>query len=203
MKPHSLSTRTRLLYAIAASACLALPLSANATDRSTPEPVAKAVGDVLAQASEPAIAGFHWGSPVAELKASKEVKPSQGFSAKCVKDLVSVAGAGCSAFVPTSDASFARAYYATARDGLMMVESKETLFDCERFDDLASPDAEHRARLGAQGWNYLRRERRREGAAAIVETQLYARNGVGVELTFIRISGSDVCGVKSFVSKII
>ena len=96
-----------------------------------------------AQASEPAIAGFHWGSPVAELKASKEVKPSQGFSAKCVKDLVSVAGAGCSAFVPTSDASFARAYYATARDGRMMVESKETLFDCERFDDLASPDADY------------------------------------------------------------
>ena len=203
MKTFGNTARSLLLPALAGTAFLAVQPAAHATDRSTPPPVARALGDVLAQTSEPAIAGFFWGSPVATLKASKEVKPSLGFSAKCVKDIVSAAGPDCTAFVPTSGTSFARAFYATSRDGLMMVESKATLFDCARFDDLASPDAEHRARLGDQGWSYLRRERRPEGADAIVETQLYARNGIGVELTFIKVAGSNACGVKSFVSKVL
>ena len=197
------TARGLLLPAFAGLAFLAFQLPANATDRTTPAPVAKALGDVLAQTSEPAIAGFDWGSPVATLKASKQVKPSLGFSAKCVKDIVSTAGPDCTAFVPTSGSSFARAYYATSRDGLMMVESKATLFDCARFDDLASPDAEHRARLADQGWNHVRRDRRPEGDDAVVETQLYVRNGVGVELAFIKVAAADACGVKSFVSKVL
>src|SRR5690606_9227205 len=107
------TTRGLLLPAFAGLACLAFQPTARAadrtTDRTTPPPVAKALGDVLKQTSEPAIAGFHWGSPVSTLKASKQVKPSLGFSAKCVKDIVSAAGPDCTAFVPTSGSGFARA----------------------------------------------------------------------------------------------
>ena len=120
-----------------------------------------------------------------------------------VSDIVSATRPDCTAFVPTSGAGFARAYYVTAQDGLLMVESNATSFDCERFDDMASPDAGHRAELGNLGWHYLRRDRRPEGEDAIVETQLYVRNGIGVELTFIKVEGVNVCGVKSFVSKML
>ena len=193
------TARCMLLSALASTA----PLYAFAADLTTPEPVAKAVGEVLAQTSEPGIAGFPWGSPVATLAASKEVKPSAGFSAKCVTDIVSATRPDCVAFVPTSRTGFARAYYATSRDGLLMVESNATRFDCARFDDMASPAAGHRAELARMGWNYLRRERRLEGDDAIVETQLFVRSGIGVELAFIKVRGLDACGVKSFVTKML
>lgn len=179
------------------------PLTVSATDVSTPEPVAKAVGEVVAETRKPVIAGFRWGSPVATLAASKEVKPSAGFSAKCVTDIVSTTQPDCTAFVPTSRAGFARAYYATARDGLLMVESNATRFDCARFDDMSSPAAGHRAELARMGWTYLRRDRRPEGDKAIVETQLFVRNGIGVELTFIKVESMGACGIKSFVSRML
>lgn len=188
---------------LAAALASAAPLTTLAADASTPEPVAKAVVDVLAQTSEPEIAGFRWGSPVSTLAASKEVKVSPGYSAKCAADIATTARADCTAFVPTSRHGFARAYYATARDGLLMVESNATRFDCARFDDMASPSAGHRLELAALGWNYLRRDRRPEGHGAIVETQWFARNGIGVELTFIKVASADACGVKSFVSKML
>lgn len=172
-----------------------------AADLPSADPVAKAVGDVLAQTSQPEIAGFRWGSPVAMLKASKEVRPSAGFSAKCVVDFGSTTNPDCIAFVPTSGTGFARAYYATSRDGLRMVESNAVRFDCARFEELASPSAGHRAELEKLGWNYLRRERRQEGRNSIVETQLFARHGIGVELTFIKVPARNDCGVKSYVSK--
>ena len=193
------TVRGVLVAALASTA----PFAVSATDLSTPEPVAKAVGDVLAETSEPGIAGFRWGSPVATLAASKEVTPSAGFSAKCVTDIVSATRPDCTAFVPTSRAGFARAYYATARDGLLMVESNATQFDCARFDDMASPAAGHRDELARMGWHYLRRDRRPEGTDAIVETQLFVRNGIGVELTFIKVERQNVCGIKSFVSKML
>ncbi len=188
--------RFALLWILAGAA-----YGACASDLPRADPVAKAVGEVLAQTSEPEIAGFRWGSPVAMLKASKHVRPSAGFSAKCVTDFVSVTSPDCVAFVPTTSNGFARAYYATSRDGLLLVESNATRFDCARFDELASPSAGHRAELGKMGWNYLRRERRLEGRDSIVETQLFARNGMGVELTFIKVPWRNACGVKSFVSK--
>jgi len=189
-----------LVAALASTA----PTTATAADISTPEPVAKAVIDVMAQASDREIAGFRWGSPVAALASSKQVRPSPGFSAKCSADIALASQADCTAFVPTAPgSSFARAYYATSRDGLLMVESNAPRFDCARFDEMASPSAGHRRELAALGWNYLRRDRRPEGADAIVETQWFARNGIGVELTFIRVESSDDCGVKSFVSKML
>jgi hypothetical protein len=105
--------------------------------------------------------------------------------------------------VPTRDDGFARALYATSRDGLLMVESHATQFDCAHFDEMASPQAGHRAVLARMGWSYLRRERRPEGGDAIVETQWFARHGVGVELTFVKAPSLGVCGVKSFVSKML
>ena len=179
----------------------AAPSSVRAADASTPAPVAKAVVDVLEQAGGNEIAGFAWGSPVALLASSKDVKPSPGFSAKCSADIASAARPDCTAFVPTSGHGFARAYYATSRDGLLMVESNATRFDCVHFDEMASPSAGHRLELAALGWNYLRRDRRPEGADAVVETQWFARNGIGVELTFIKVARAGACGVKSFVSK--
>ena len=179
------------------------PIAGVAADVSTPEPVARAVVDVMVQTNEREIAGFPWGSPVAALASSKQVRPSAGFSAKCSADIASSVRADCTAFVPTSSKGFARAYYATSRDGLLMVESNATRFDCTRFDEMASPSAGHRRELAALGWNYLRRDRRPEGADAIVETQWFARNGIGVELTFIKVARADHCGVKSFVSKML
>jgi hypothetical protein len=181
----------------------AVPLTSFAIDVSTPEPVAKAVVAVLVETSVPEIAGFRWGSPVATLAASEQVRPSAHFSFKCAADIVSAAKPDCTAFVPTSGAGFARAYYATSHDGLLMVESNATHFDCARFEDMASPAAGHRAELGRMGWNYLRRDRRPEGDDAIVETQLFARDGIGVELMFIRVERLNECGVKAFVSKML
>jgi hypothetical protein len=191
--------RDILLSALLSTAALQVV----AADLTTPGPVAKAVGEVLAQTSEPVIAGFRWGSPVATLAASTAVKPNAGLSAKCVSDFVSTTRPDCVAFVPTSGSGFARAYYATRSEGLLMVESNATQFDCARFDDMASPDAGHRAELGRMGWSYLRRDRRPEGRDAIVESQLFTRNGIGVELTFIKARRMDSCGVKSFVSKML
>jgi hypothetical protein len=185
-----------LLTALASAA----PISAVATDVSTPEPVAKAVGDVLHEISEPRIAGFLWGSPLATLAASKEVRPSAGFSAKCAADIVSVGLPDCTAFVPRSQRGFVRAYYATSRDGLLMVESNTVQFDCGRFEDMASPAAGHRAELARMGWSHLRRDRRPEGET-MVETQLFARQGIGVELTFVKVARTAQCGVQAFVSK--
>ena len=68
---------------------------------------------------------------------------------------------------------------------------------------MASPVAGHRAELARMGWNYLRRDRRPEGGGAIVETQLFARSGIGVELTFIKVEHLNTCGVKSYVSKML
>lgn len=172
-------------------------------DKSSPEPVAKAVDDVLAQATEGGIAGFRWGSPVAALASSKQVRPSPKISVKCSADIASAERADCTAFVPTAKNTFARAYYATSRDGLLMVESNATYFDCAHFDDMASPSAGHRRLLAANGWNYLRRDRRPEGIGAVVETQWFARNGIGLEFTFIKAARADACGVKSFVSKML
>jgi len=197
-KPSSIAGGL-LVAALAGTA----PSAGAAADASTPEPVAQAVVDVMVQTSERGIAGFPWGSPVATLASSKQVRPSAGFSAKCSADIASSARADCTAFVPTSSNGFARAYYATSRDGLLMVESNATRFDCARFDEMASPSAGHRRELAALGWNYLRRDRRPEGADAIVETQWFARNGIGVELTFIKVARADHCGVKSFVSKML
>jgi hypothetical protein len=188
-----------LVAALASTA----PTTATAADATTPEPVAKAVGDVMVQTSDGEIAGFRWGSPVATLASSKQVRPSAGFSARCSADIASAARADCTAFVPTKGNGFARAYYATSRDGLLMVESNATRFDCARFDEMASPDAGHRRELAALGWNYLRRDRRPEGADAIVETQWFARHGIGIELTFIRVERADACGIKAFVSKML
>lgn len=185
------------------AAAAAFAPSADAADPSTPAPVAKAVVEVMAQTSDREVAGFRWGSPVSALASSKNVRPSAGFSAKCSADIASSARADCTAFVPRSGDGFARAYYATSRDGLLMVESNATRFDCDRFEEMASPSAGHRRELAAMGWNYLRRERRPEGADAVVETQWFARNGIGVELTFIRAGRSGICGVKSFVSKML
>jgi hypothetical protein len=103
--------------------------------------------------------------------------------------------------VATSDEGFAHVFYATSRDGLLMVESHSTHFDCARFEDMASPAAGHRSELASLGWNYLRRERRPEGEDSIVETQLFVRNGIGVELTFIKVGRTGDCGMKSYVSK--
>lgn len=180
-----------------------LPGVAGAGDGPTPAPVAKAVGDVVAQAAEPAIEGFRWGSPVAELAASGRVAPSPGLSARCANDIGLAERRDCVAFVPTSGSGFARALYATSRDGLLMVESRATQFDCAHFDDMAAPEAGHRAALTRMGWTYLRRERRPEGGDAIVETQWFARHGVGVELTFVKAPSIGVCGVKSFVTKML
>ncbi|NLD55561.1 MAG: hypothetical protein GX652_12970 [Burkholderiaceae bacterium] len=180
-----------------------LPRVADAGDEPTPAPVAKAVGDVVAQAAEPAIEGFRWGSPVAELAASGRVAPSPRLSARCADDIGVAERRDCVAFVPTSGAGFAQALYATARDGLLMVESRATQFDCAHFDDMAAPDAGHRAALARMGWTYLRRERRPEGGDAIVETQWFTRHGVGVELTFVKASSIGACGVKSFVTKLL
>ncbi len=196
----TISIAAGLLMAAIAGTALT---DANAADPATPAPVAKAVVEVMAQTNDREIAGFRWGSPVAALASSKDVRPSAGFSAKCSADIASAGGADCTAFVPTSSNGFARAYYATSRDGLLMVESNATRFDCDRFDEMASPTAGHRRELAAMGWNYLRREQRPEGVDAIVETQWFARNGIGVELTFIRAGRSGVCGVKSFVSKML
>jgi hypothetical protein len=179
------------------------PIEAVAADRASPEPVAKAVVDVLAQATEGEIAGFRWGSPLAALASSKQVRPSPNISVKCSEDIASAERADCTAFVPTAKNTFARAYYATSRDGLLMVESNATYFDCAHFDDMASPSAGHRRLLAANGWNYLRRDRRPEGIGAIVETQWFARNGIGLEFTFIKAARADACGVKSFVSKVL
>jgi hypothetical protein len=181
------------------------PSAAMAAETSalTPEPVAKAVGDVLVQTSDGEIAGFRWGSPVSTLASSKQVRPSPNISVKCSADIASAERADCTAFVPTAKNTFARAYYATSRDGLLMVESNATRFDCARFDEMASPSAGHRQVLAAHGWNYLRRDRRPEGAGAIVETQWFARNGIGVEFTFIKAAQAGACGVKSFVSKVL
>jgi hypothetical protein len=190
---------TILLLALASAA----PMTGSATDLSTPGPVAKAVVDVVVVTSEPEIGGFRWGSPVATLAASKDIRPSAGFSAKCAADIASADRPDCTAFVPTSNKGFARAYYATERDGLLMVESNASHFDCARFDDMASPAAGHRTELARLGWNHLRRDRRPEGNGAIVETQWFARNGIGVELTFIKVARLNTCGVKSFVSKML
>jgi hypothetical protein len=188
-----------LVAALASSA----PTITTAADATTPEPVAKAVGDVMVQTSEREIAGFRWGSPVTALASSKQVRPSAGFSARCSADIASAERADCTAFVPTTGNGFARAYYATARDGLLMVESYATRFDCAHFDEMASPSAGHRRELAALGWNYLRRDRRPEGADGIVETQWFARHGIGIELNFIKVQRADTCGVKSFVSKML
>lgn len=188
---------------VTAAAAGIAPNSAHSADPSTPAPVAKAVVEVMAQTSDQGVAGFRWGSPVSALASSKNVRPSAGFSAKCSADIASAARPDCTAFVPKSGDGFARAYYATSRDGLLMVESNATRFDCDRFEEMASPSAGHRRELAAMGWNYLRRERRPEGAGAVVETQWFARNGIGVELTFIRAGRPGICGVKSFVSKML
>jgi hypothetical protein len=185
-----------LLAALASTA----PISAAATDVSTPAPVAKAVGEVLHETSEPRIAGFLWGSPLATMAASKDIRPSAGFSAKCAADIVSFGLPDCTAFVPKSQRGFVRAYYATSRDGLLMVESNTLQFDCARFEDMASPAAGHRAELGRMGWSHVRRERRPEGET-LVETQLFARQGIGIELTFIQVARTAQCGVQAFVSK--
>jgi len=171
-----------------------------ATDVSTPAPVAKAVGDVLHETSEPRIAGFLWGSPLATMAASKEIRPSAGFSAKCAADIVLFGVPDCTAFVPTKQTGFARAYYATSRDGLLMVESNAVQFDCARFEDMASPAAGHRAELARMGWSHLRRDRRPQGET-MVETQWFTRQGIGVELAFVKVERSAQCGVQAFVSK--
>ena len=181
----------------------ALPRMAGAVDGPTPAPVARAVDDVVAQAAKPAIEGFRWGSPVAELAASGRVAPSPGLSARCADDIGLAERRDCVAFVPTSGSGFARALYATSRDGLLMVESRATQFDCAHFDAMASPEAGHRAELARMGWAYLRRERRPEGGDVIVETQWYARHGIGVELTFVKAPSIGACGVKSFVTKML
>jgi hypothetical protein len=118
-----------------------------------------------------------------------------------VVDIQSADTADCQAFVATAEAGFVHVFYATPLDGLLMVESHPTHFDCARFEDMASPAAGHRAALAGFGWNYLRRERRSEGEQTVVETQLFVRNGVGVELTFIKTDDIDGCGMKSYVSK--
>jgi hypothetical protein len=188
---------------LAAGLAGALPATAGPVDASTPGPVAKAVGDVVSRADEPAIEGFRWGSPVAELAASDKVQPNAGLSERCANDIGSAERRDCVAFVPTDGDGFARAFYATRRDGLLMVESRATQFDCEHFDDMASPQAGHRAELARMGWTYLRRDQRPEGGDAIVETQWYVRHGVGVELTFVKAPSVGVCGVKSFVTKML
>jgi hypothetical protein len=184
---------------MAAAAALAGPCLAG--DASTPEPVAKAVVALAVETSEPEIGGFRWGSSIATLAASSQVKPSAALSAKCVADIQSAERPDCKAFVAAGASGFAHVFYATTRDGLLMVESYPTRFDCARFDDMASPAAGHRAELASLGWHYLRRERRPEGRHSVVETQLFVRNGIGVELTFIRSEQADACGVKSYVSK--
>jgi hypothetical protein len=173
-----------------------------AADLSTPEPVARAVVALAVETSEPEIGGFRWGSPIAALASSGQVKPSATFSARCVADIQSAEQADCMAFVAKSQGRFAQVFYATSREGLLMVETRPTLFDCARFEDMASPAAGHRVALAALGWNYLRRERRMEGGGATVETQLFVRKGIGVELTFIRTGRPDGCGMKSYVSKL-
>ena len=179
----------------------AAPDFAPAAELLPSEPVARTVVEVLLHNAAPEGGGFPWGSPLSALAASPQVRASAGFSAKCDADILSAGTSGCTAFVPTSGTGFARAYYATPNDGLLMIESNATDFDCARFEDIASPTGGHRAELARLGWNYLRRERRPEGDDAIVEAQLFARNGVGVELTFIKIESRNACGVQSFVSK--
>jgi hypothetical protein len=185
-----------LLGLLASSAPDAVP----AAELLASEPVTRAVVDVLMQTSSPEAAGFPWGIPIAALKANRHVKANASFSAKCVADIQSPSAPDCTAFVPTSGKGLARAYYATARDGLLMVESDAAPFDCARFEDIASPSGAHRAELARLGWRYLRRERRPEGDS-LVESQLYARNGIGVELAFVKVESRNVCGVRSFVSK--
>lgn len=165
------------------------------------EPVSRTIVEVLLRNATPEAAGFPWGIPVSALAANREVKANAGFSAKCVADIGAAGTSDCTAFVPTSGHGFARAYYATDRDGLLMVESNATPFDCGHFEDIASPHGPHRAELAHLGWRYLRRERRIEGGDSVVESQLYARNGVGVELAFVKVERRNVCGVRSFVSK--
>lgn len=179
----------------------AAPVFAPAAELLPAEPVARTVVEVLLRNAAPEAAGFPWGSPLAALAASAQVRASAGFSAKCVADIMSAGTPDCTAFVPTSSTGFARAYYATPGDGLLMVESNATDFDCARFEDIASPTGGHRAELARLGWKYLRRERRPEGDDAIVEAQLFARNGIGVELVFIKVESRNACGVQSFVSK--
>lgn len=191
------------LKAIALAAALAGALPAHAADAATPASVAKVVGDVVARADEPAIEGFRWGSPVAEFAASDKVAPNAGLSARCANDIGSAERHDCVAFVPTTSTGFAHAFYATSRDGLLMVESRAAWFDCAQFEEMASPGAGHRVELARLGWTYLRRDRRPEAGDAIVETQWYARHGMGVELTFIKAQSGEVCGVKSFVSKML
>ncbi|MBA3477603.1 MAG: hypothetical protein H0T52_04265 [Lautropia sp.] len=177
------------------------PDTAHAAGLQSPEPVAREVVDVLLWTSAPEAAGFPWGIPASALAASGRFRASAGFSAKCVADIQAPGTTDCTAFVPTSGDGFARAYYATDRDGLLMVESNATPFDCARFEEIASPAGAHRAELARLGWRYLRRERRPEGDDTLVESQLYARNGIGVELAFIKVESRNVCGVQSFVSK--
>jgi hypothetical protein len=191
------TVRAILMVAVASAFPRVLP----AADVSTPEPVARAVVALAVETSEPEIGGFRWGSPIAALAASAQVKASPTFSARCVADIQSADRADCRAFVANSEGGFAHVFYATSRDGLLMVESHPTHFDCARFEDMASPAAGHRAALAKLGWNYLRRDRRPEGADSIVETQLFVRNGIGVELTFIKTDRADGCGMKSYVSK--
>jgi hypothetical protein len=191
------TVRAFLMVAMAS----AIPGMLPAADVSTPEPVARAVVALAVETSEPEIGGFPWGSPIATLAASGQVKPSDVFSARCVADIQSADMADCKAFVATSAAGFAHVFYATSRDGLLMVESHATHFDCARFDDLSSPAAGHRHALAGLGWNYLRRERRPEGQDSIVETQLFVRKGIGLELTFIKSGRAQECDMKSYVSK--
>jgi len=172
-----------------------------AADVSTPEAVARAVVALQSETSEPGIGGFRWGSPIAALAGSAQVKPDADLSAQCAIDLQAPYNADCRAFVATSEVGFAHVFYATPREGLLMVESHQTNFDCARFEDMAAPAAGHRVELASLGWNYLRRERRPEGEDSLVETQLFVRNGIGVELTFIKGDRTGSCGMKSFVSK--
>lgn len=177
------------------------PASTTAAERLSAEPVARTVVQVLLRTATPEAAGFPWGIPVAALAANRQVTASAGFSAKCVADIRSADASDCTAFVPISANGFARAYYATNRDGLLMVESNATPFDCTRFEEIASPNGAHRAELARLGWRYLRRERRAETDDSAVESQLYARNGVGVELAFFKVERTNRCAVQSFVSK--
>jgi hypothetical protein len=179
----------------------AAPHAALAAGASTPEPLARAVSALQSETNAPGISGFRWGSPIAALAKSPQVKPNADLSARCTNDIRSPAEPDCVAFEATSDAGFAQVFYATSREGLLMVESRPTYFDCASFDDLSSPQAGHRSDLSKLGWNYLRRERRVERGRALVETQLFVRNGIGVELTFIKATRTGACGMKSFISK--